>query len=382
MDVYLDHAATTPVDGSVVKAMLPYMTERYGNASSLHKKGREARDALEAARKTIAGRINASPEEVIFTSGGSESDNLALKGVAYKRKEGGGHLITSRIEHPAVLETCRRLEVKGFNVTYLDVDGEGFISLADLEDSITEKTVMVSVMHANNEVGTINDIKAIGGLCHERGVLFHTDAVQSFTKTEIDVKKQNIDLASFSSHKIHGPKGVGALYVREDLKNRIERQIDGGGHEYRLRAGTENVAGAVGFSHATNLITKEDVRGMSGLRDKIIRELTKLPESHLNGPEGDKRLCNNANISFYNIEGESLLLMLDSLGVQVSTGSACSSASLEPSHVLTAMGRRPEQSHGSIRISLGRENTEEEVDYAIDAIGGVVLKLRALSPLV
>jgi cysteine desulfurase len=382
MRIYLDHAATTPVDPRVVEAMLPYLTEKFGNASSLHQYGREAGEALEDARETIAGKINAKPEEIIFTSGGSESDNLAVKGLAYGLKDKGRHIITSKIEHPAVLNTCRRLEKEGFNVTYLDVDGEGFIDADNLKEAITGKTILASIMHANNEIGTIQDLGEIGGICRENGVVFHTDAVQSFTKTDVDVEEQKIDSSSFAAHKIHGPKGVGALYLREELKKKLVKQIDGGGHEHGLRAGTENVAGVVGFAKAVELMTPQDIAMMKGLRDMLIDELTQLTDAHLNGPAGDRRLCNNVNVSFFYIEGESLLLMLDAKGIAVSTGSACSSKSLEPSHVLTAIGRRPEESHGSVRITLGRENTKEEVEYTIESIREAVEKLRELSPLV
>ncbi|MFH1788592.1 MAG: cysteine desulfurase family protein [Candidatus Altiarchaeota archaeon] len=381
MKVYLDHGATTPVDPAVVEAMLPFYGEKFGNASSLHGWGREAKSALEDSREKIASRINASPEEIIFTSGGSESDNLALKGIAYSLRGERNHIVTSKIEHPAVLETARFLEKDGFKVTYLGVDGQGFIDLGELEDALMDKTVLVSIMHANNEIGTIQDLEAIGGICADKNVLLHTDAVQSFTKVPIDVEKQNVSLASFSAHKIHGPKGVGALYVRKDVKKKLLKQIHGGHHEGNLRAGTENIPGTVGFAKAVELAKTEHVRYMTKLRNKLIDNLLRIDETHLNGPRGERRLCNNASISFHYIEGEGVLLHLDAKGIAVSTGSACSSTSLEPSHVLTAIGLKPEVSHGTIRFTLGRENTEKEIDYTTEAVKEVVEKLRKISPL-
>ena len=382
MRVYLDHAATTPVDPAVVSAMLPYFTEKFGNASSLHAFGREAKAALEEAREQIAQKINATAEEIFFTSGGSESDNLAVKGVAYALKEKKDHIITSKIEHPAVLESCKRLEKEGFKVTYLNVDREGFVNPAQLEEAITDKTALVSIMHANNEIGTIQDIEAIGRICQKKNVIYHTDSVQSFTKLPLDVKKQNIGLASFSAHKIHGPKGVGALYVRKDVKRSLIKQIHGGHHERDLRAGTENIPGAVGFAKAVELAGSQHVKTMTKLRDTLVDGLLKIEDTHVNGPKGERRLCNNASVSFHFIEGEGILLHLDVKGIAVSTGSACSSQSLEPSHVLTAIGLPLEFAHGTIRFSLGRENTEEEIRYTIESVKEVVGKLRALSPLV
>lgn len=382
MKAYLDHGATTPVDPQVVEAMLPFYKEEYGNASSLHRWGRQAKKALEESREKIAGRINADPEEIVFTSGGSESNNLALKGVCYSFQGEKNHVVTSKIEHPAVLETCRFLEKDGFDVTYLNVDKEGFIDLGELEAALTDKTAIVSVIHANNEIGTIQDLEEIGRICSWKEVIFHTDAVQSFTKVPVNVVKQNISLASFSAHKIHGPKGVGALYVSKDVKKKILKQMHGGHHEKDMRAGTENIPGIVGFAKAVELAGESHVKQMSKLRDKLIDELLTIDETHLNGPRGKKRLCNNASISFHYIEGEGVLLHLDARGIAVSTGSACSSTSLEPSHVLTAIGLKPEVSHGTIRFTLGRENTEEEIDYTIDAVKEVVEKLRELSPLV
>ncbi|MBW3000233.1 cysteine desulfurase NifS [Candidatus Woesearchaeota archaeon] len=377
--VYLDNAATTEVDEGVINAMIPFFKENYGNASSLHTKGQEAKKSLEEARKIIAQKINAEPEEIVFTSGGTESDKLAIKGAVYANKEKGKHIITTKAEHPAVLGSFKSLWQEGFEVTYLDVDKEGFVDLKQLKKAIKPETILVSVIHANNEIGTINDITAIGQICKEKGILFHSDAVQSFTKTPIDVKKMNIDLLSMSAHKIHGPKGVGALFVRKGVK--VKKQLDGGAHEFRLRAGTENVAGIVGFVKAVELITNEDIEKITKLRDKLMKEIEeKIPEVILNGPR-DKRICNNAGFSFKHIEGESLLMHLDAKGICVSTGSACSSASLKPSHVLMAIGLEPEIAHGSIRFRLSKYNTEEEIDYVIENLIEIVKNLRAISPL-
>ena len=379
--VYVDNSATTRTDPEVVRAMEPYFVEKYGNASSLHQWGQEASEALKVAREAVAKRVGASPKEIVFTSGGTESDNLAIKGAVYANKEKGTHIITSKIEHPAVLNTCKELEKEGFKVTYLGVDSEGFVDLEELKKSITPKTVLVSIMHANNEIGTIQDIGAMGKICHEKGVLFHTDAVQSFTKVEIDVAKDNVDLMSMSSHKIHGPNGVGALYIKKGVK--VKKLSDGGHHEFDVRGGTENVPGAMGFAKAVMLAGPEGTKKMEGLRDYLIdRILKEIPGSSLNGTRNKgKRLCNNVNVAFRHIEGESILLKLDMNGIAVSTGSACSSQSLEPSHVLLAIGMRHEDAHGSIRFSLSRENTKEEMDYIVENLKEVVAELRKLSPL-
>ena len=379
MKVYLDHGATTPVDKEVVKAMLPYYTKDFGNASSLHQFGQKAKEALENARDVIAKKLNAEPKEIIFTGSGSESDNLAIKGVAYANKDRGNHIITSKIEHPAILETCKSLEKEGFNVTYLGVDKEGFVNLEELKKSITNKTILVSIMHANNEIGTIEPIEEIGRICKEKKVYFHTDAVQSFTKVPIDVKKIDVDLVSISAHKIHGPKGIGALFIKKGTK--IQKIIYGGHHENDKRAGTENIPGIVGFAKAVELTNEEHITYMTKLRDKLIASFEKVPNSQLNGPKGNKKLCNNVNFSFHFIEGESALLRLDMKGIAVSTGSACSSQSLTPSHVLTAIGLRPEIAHGSLRLTLGRENTEKEIDYVLKVLPKIVEGLRRISPL-
>ncbi len=377
MKVYLDNGATTKTAPEVVTVMQEYMSEKYGNASSLHSFGEEASLALENARAVIAKKLNAEPDEIIFTSGGTESDNLAVKGVAYATNK--RHIITTRIEHPAVYKSCEVLQSQGYRITYLKVDRDGFIDLKEFEDSISDDTALVSVIHANNEIGTIQDIDKIGLICKKRNVVFHIDAVQSFTKVPIDVKKTNIDLISLSAHKIHGPKGIGALYVRKGTK--VKKLMDGGSHEKNLRAGTENVAGAVGFAKAVQLVTQDHLKKLEKLRDKLINKVLKeIPETMLNG-SGSKRLVNNVNITFKKIEGESLLLLLNDKGVAVSTGSACSSKSLQPSHVLLAIGLKPEDAHGSIRFTLSRYTTEKELQYTVKVLKDAVKKLREISPL-
>lgn len=375
--IYLDHAATTAVDREVVQAMIPYFTETFGNASSLHSFGRDARYALGAARQTVADALGAETDEIFFTSGGTESDNLALKGVEK------GHIITSSIEHPAILNTCRYLETHGCDVTYLPVDSSGLVDPGNIESAIRNDTKIISVMHANNEIGTIQPIAEIGTIARDNGVLFHTDAVQSFGKTETDLQKMNIDLLSLSSHKIYGPKGVGALYVREGTE--ICPLMHGGGHESGLRSGTENVAGIVGFAKAVSLAIKRfesDTRHLTNLRELLIDGvMDSIDDVHLNG-HPTKRLPNNANLRFDFVEGEAMLLHLDIRGIAVSTGSACSSTSKDPSHVLLAMGLAPENIHGSIRFTLGRENTSEEIEYVLGVLPEIVGKLRAISPLV
>jgi len=378
MKVYLDNAATTKVAPEVMREIETYSTEKYGNASSLHSFGREARDALENSRKVIAKSINAEPEEIIFTASGTESDNLAVKEIAFLHKDKGNHIITSKIEHPAVGETCKFLEQMGFEITELDVDKQGFVDLKQLEKAIRKDTILVSIIHANNEIGTIQPIDKIGEICRKKAVIFHTDAVQSFTKVPIDVKKIKVDLISLSAHKIHGPKGIGALYKRKNVK--LGTLIHGGGHEFGLRSGTENIVGAVGFAKAVKLVEKKDIEKMKKLRDKLIDGLMKIPETVLNGPK-DKRLCNNVNVAFKYIEGEALVLKLDEKGIAASTGSACSSKSLMPSHVLLAIGLKPHEAHGSLRLTLSRYTTEKEIDYALKVIPNVVEELRQISPL-
>jgi len=378
--IYLDHAATTLVRKEVLEEMQPYFSKKYGNASSLHALGREANRALQEARAKVADVINAMPEEIYFTSGGSEADNTALKGLAFANKDKGNHIIISSIEHDAVLNTCKFLEQNGFEVTYLPVDKYGFVNCDDIEKVITKKTILISVMHANNEIGTIEPIANIGSLAQEKGVYFHTDAVQTFGKIPIDVEKMGIDLLSASSHKVYGPKGVGALYVKKGIE--IQPLIHGGGHENGLRSGTENVAGIVGFGKAAELAENEraiEAGREIKLRDKLIKGALKIKNSYLNG-HPTIRLPNNANFSFKFIEGEGLVLDLDSHGIAASTGSACSSKSLEPSHVLLAIGLKPEEAHGSLRLSLGRDTNDRDINYVLKVLPKSVERLRKISP--
>ncbi|MCZ3365088.1 cysteine desulfurase NifS [Methanobacterium veterum] len=380
--IYMDHSATSPVDPEVFEAMKPYFVDNFGNASTLYSLGRDARKAMEAAREQVASLIGAKPEEVIFTSGGTESDNIAIKGTVYRLKNKGNHIITSAIEHPAVRETCKYLEKNGFEVTYLPVYEEGIVRVSDLEDAITDKTILITIMHANNEIGTIQPIAEIGKIARENKIYFHTDAVQTIGKIPVNVEEMNVDMLSLSAHKVYGPKGIGALYVKKGV--RLEPIIHGGGHEKGLRPGTENVSGIVGLGKACELAEKnllEDAKYITNLRDKLIDGiLNSIEQSYLDGHR-TKRLPNNVNLRFTGIEGESLVLHLDSKGVAASTGSACSSKSLEPSHVLIALGLEHVEAHGSLRLTLGKENTEEEVDYVITAVKEVVETLRKLSPL-
>ncbi|MFH1751927.1 MAG: cysteine desulfurase NifS [archaeon] len=381
MKVYFDNAATTKVDSLVLKEMNKFHSLDYGNASSLHSFGLKAKQALTVARESFAKNLNCKPEEIIFTSGGSESDNLAIKGIAFQLKEKGNHIITSEIEHPAVLETCRFLEVNGFKVSYLKVDSDGLIDLKQLEKEINSKTILVSVMHANNEIGVIQPMQEISNLCSKRNVLFHSDAVQTLGKEVIDLQKLKIDLMSFSSHKIHGPKGVGALFVREGVN--LQPLIHGGGHERGLRAGTENIPGIIGFAKALDLASKsleKNKKKISLLRDYLIKEILKIPNTRLNGHK-TKRLSNNVNVSFDFIEGESLIFLLDDKEIACSTGSACSSKKLEPSHVLLALGLKHEQAHGSLRVSLSMFSTKAEAEYFLKTLPPIIKKLRSISPL-
>ena len=377
--IYFDNAATTKVDERVLKEMAPYFDVRYGNASSVHAKGQEARDAMEKARKIISKSINAKTSEIYFTSGGTESNNWALKGLFLENYPGKNHIVTTRIDHDCVLNTCKWLETQGAKVTYLDVDWEGFVDLEELEDSITDRTILVSVIHGNNEIGTIQELEKIGKICREKNVLFHTDACQSYTKTELNAKKMNLDLITLNAHKIHGPKGVGALYIREGTK--IIPLMHGGGHERKMRSGTENVSGIVGFGKAVEVANKKDVEKMTRLRDKLIEGILKIENVRLNGPGNDERLCNNVDVSFNNIEGEAVGGYLEQRGILTSTGSACASHSLEQSHVLKAMGLTPVQINSSIRISISKFTTDEEVDYFLEVLPSIVNKLRKLSPL-
>ena len=380
--IYMDHAATTPVDPAVVEAMLPYFTQYFGNASSLHVFGREAYNAMETARANIAKLIGAEREEIIFTAGGTESDNIAIKGIAFKNRSKGTHIITSPIEHPAVIETCTYLETTGFHVTYVPVDRYGLVDLSELEKAVTKETILITIQHANNEIGTIQNIESIGEIAQEKRVRFHTDAVQATGKIPIDIKKAHVDLLSIASHKFHGPKGVGALYVRKGTA--LDPLIHGGGQERGLRSSTENIPGIVGFGKAAEIAYARmipDGQRVSAMRDSIINGvLNQIPLSYLNG-HPTQRLPNNVSFRFDGIEGESLVLSLDGKGVAASTGSACSSKKLRPSHVLMAIGLNEVQAHGSLRLTLGRENTEEEVSYILEVLPEVVSKMRAISPL-
>ncbi|MBT4257778.1 cysteine desulfurase [archaeon] len=375
--IYFDNAATTKVDEKVMKEMEPYFEERYGNASSVHPFGFEAKDAIEKARGRISKKINCKTSEIVFTSGGTESNNFALKGLFFKNKE-KNHIITTKVEHDCILQTCKWLEKQGAKVTYLEVDKDGFIDLEKLKDSITDKTLVVSIIHANNEIGTIHDMIEIGKICKEKGVLFHTDACQSFTKVDLDVKKMNLNLVTINSHKIHGPKGVGALYIKDGTN--LETVMHGGGHERNLRSGSYNVSGIVGFGKAVDVSDKKDVKKMEKLRDVLIDGLLEIDNVSLNGPR--ERLCNNVNVSFNDVEGEAVGGFLENSKIYTSTGSACMSNTLKSSHVLEALGHTPLQRNSSLRISISKYTTEEEVEFFLKEIKKVIKKLRAISPLV
>ena len=380
--MYLDNSATTRVNDEVLEEMLPYFNEEFGNPSTLYSIGRESKKALDQARQRIADSINAKSDEIIFTSGGSESDNLDIKGIAFKLQKKGRHIITSEIEHPAVKETLYFLESLDFKVTYLPVYENGIIKIEDLKEAITPETILITIMHGNNEIGTLQPIEEIGQIAHENGIIFHTDAVQTFGKVEIDVEKQNIDLLSVSSHKINGPKGVGAIYIKKGI--RLVPLIHGGGQERGIRSGTENVPGIVGFGKAAELACsnlEEHAQKQSKIRDEIIEKvLDKVPEAYLNG-DRNQRLPNVINFRFKAIEGESLILLLDANGYQTSTGSACSSKTLEASPVLTALGLDPVDVHGSLRISLSPDTGDFDVDDFVDVIAKSVERLRQMSPL-
>ena len=382
--IYFDNSATTKVDDRVVEAMLPFFTDRYGNPSSLHSFGREAYNAMEEAREKTAKALGAGTRDIIFTSGGTESDNLAVQGAAFASIGKGRHVITSAVEHHAVLHTCQFLETQGFKVTYLPVDAEGFVSPESLRTALTKETILVTVMTANNEIGTIEPIKEMAEITKESGALFHTDAVQAVTKIPLDVEKLKIDLLSLSAHKFHGPKGIGALYVRKGVK--LRPLVYGGGHERGLRSSTENIPGIVGLGKAIELginEMEESVARMAAIRDRLIEgTLSAVPESYLNGPKNvNKRLCNNAHFRFDFVEGESMVLQLDMKGIAGSTASACSTRTSEPSHVLRALGLRPQQCHGSLRLSLGKFNKMEEAEYFVRTIPPVIENLRKMSPL-
>lgn len=381
--VYLDYAATTFTTPEVVSAMHPYFTESFGNPSSIYSFSEGNRKAITKAREQVSAVIGASKEEIYFTSGGTEADNWALKGVAWRNRSKGNHIVTTKIEHHAVLHTAQFLQENGFDVTYLDVDGEGRVSLDDVKKAVTGKTILVSVMFANNEIGTVQPIAEIGTFCREKGILFHTDAVQATAHVPIDVRTMNIDLLSLSAHKFYGPKGVGALYIRKGVK--IDNFIHGGGQERGRRATTENVAGIVGLGVAVemtaSLMEAASVR-IGKLRDMLVEGvMASIPYAKLNGAPAGERLPNNANFSFIGIEGETLLLDLDSAGIYGSTGSACSSGSLDPSHVLMAIGLSHEQAHGSLRLTLGEKTSEEDIRYVLSALPGIVEHRRKMSPL-
>ena len=379
--VYADNAATTPVSQAVVDAMMPVFTDSWGNPSSLHQKGREAKAILDNARESIAMSLGCDANEIYFTSCGTEADNWAIRGACMRlRAKGRTHIVTSKIEHPAVLNTCRALEKEGFTVTYLGVDEYGTVSLDEAREAITDKTALVAVMYANNEIGTIQPIAELCALAHEHGALMFTDAVQAVGAVEIDLRSLPVDMLSLSGHKLHAPKGIGALFVRRGVV--INNLIDGGGQEKRKRGGTENLPYIVGLAKAVEIATAtlaENAR-VAKMRDRLIDGLSKIPYSKLNGHRTN-RLPGNVNIGFEFIEGESLLLWLDIAGICASTGSACSSMSLEPSHVLIATGVPHEKAHGSLRLSLSRDNTDEDVDYILETVPGVVEKLRNMSPL-
>lgn len=379
--IYMDYAATTPVDDRVLRVMLPYFNEFYGNASEIHSYGIEAKEALEESREKVARILNADPDQIVFTSGATESNNLSLKGIAFAKEKEARHVIISSIEHHCVLDTAKWLEGRGFDLTILPVDDQGLVDPGDVEAAIRSDTLLVSIMHSNNEIGVLQPISEIGEICQEKGVVLHSDAVQSVGKVPLDVEKLHVDLLSASSHKLYGPKGVGALYVREGVQ--IDPLTHGGGHERGIRSGTENVAGIVGFGEACRIAEEEmpeESLRLIRLRDELISRILEIEDSRLNG-DPTRRLPNNANFSFKYIEGEALLLRLDDAGVAASSGSACSSTSSEPSHVLLALGLKPEEARGSLRLTIGRWTTHEEVGFVSDLLPKIVGDLRLLSPL-
>ncbi len=380
--IYVDNAATTPISAPVLDSMFPFLKTHFGNPSSIYSVGQTAKKAIEEARATIAECLGATPREIYFTSGGSEADNWAIKGVARTMlKKGKNHIITSKFEHHAVLHTVQALEKEGFTVTYLDVHDDGIVQVDELENSITDKTALVSIMYANNEIGTIQPIPEIGEVCRRHNVLFHTDAVQAVGHLRIDVVEQNIDLLSLSAHKFHGPKGIGALYVKNGVV--LQNLIEGGAQERRRRAGTENVAEIVGMAKALKIACKDieyQNEKLITMRDKLIENFLKIEHVRLNG-HPKKRLAGNINVSFSGIEGESLLLMLDAKGICASSGSACTSGALDPSHVLLAIGLPHEIAHGSLRITLSGENSLADVNYILEVLPPIVAKLRSMSPL-
>ncbi|KPL14423.1 MAG: cysteine desulfurase [Bacteroides sp. SM23_62] len=380
--VYFDHSATTPIDPQVTEAMLPFLNEKFGNPSSIHSYGREVKVALEEAREAVADFCNVRAADIYFTSGGTESDNMAIKGVAYELKDKGKHIITSKVEHHAVLHTCEFLEKQGFEITYLAPDKYGMIHPETVEKAIRKVTILITIMHANNEVGTINPIQTIGEIARNKGILFHTDAVQSFGKLTIDLSKLPVDLMSMSGHKIYGPKGVGALYIRKGV--RLVQLSHGGEHERNRRPGTENIPGIIGMAKAVELRRdgmKNEAKYIRNLREKLHKKISEvIPRIFLNG-HPQKRLAGHLNLSFQGIEGEALLLSLDLKGVAASSGSACTSGSIDPSHVLSGMGIKPELTQSSIRFTLGKDNTEEDIDYTVSILPDIVQRLRSMSAL-
>jgi cysteine desulfurase len=380
--IYLDHAATTPVDPLVLEAMLPYLQDKFGSASTLYSLGRDARDAVETARAQVAELINAQPEEIYFTSGGSEADNWAILGVASAKAAKGKHIVTSKIEHHAVLEPCHWLEKQGHEVTILGVDSNGFVLIDELESSIKDGTILITIMHANNEIGTIEPVEEIGRIARERGIHFHTDTVQTVGHIPVDVEAIGCDSLAISAHKLYGPKGIGAMYIRKGA--RVEKFMRGGGQESNRRAGTHNVPGIVGLGKAAELAKKrmaEEMIETVTLRDKLIAGIeSRITDVKLNG-DRVKRVPNNVNFSFTGIEGESMILMMDMNGICVSSGSACTSGSLDPSHVLMALGMKHEQAHGSLRMTLGNDNTEAHIEKVLNTLPGIVQRLREMSPI-
>ncbi|MDD4657992.1 MAG: cysteine desulfurase NifS [Eubacteriales bacterium] len=378
--IYLDHAATTPMRQEAYEAMIPYLTEKFGNPSSIHAFGRAARKDVDGARERVAKALNAAPQEIFFTSGGTEADNMAILGTAAQLRDKGKHIITSAVEHHAVLHTCEALATQGYRLTMLPVDKYGMVSPSQLAKAITDETILVSIMHANNEVGTIQPIRELAAIAHERGALFHTDAVQSLGNIPVDVADLQVDLLSASAHKLYGPKGVGLLYVRKGTK--LGNIAYGGAQERNLRPGTENVAGIMGFARALELAAAEQpetYEHLAALRDKLIKGLTSLPAVSLNG-HPQQRLPGNVNVSIERVEGESLILSLDMAGIAVSSGSACTSGSLEPSHVLMAMGLSHQKAHGSLRFTLGKSTSAADIDYVLEVIPGIIQRLRQMSP--
>lgn len=382
--VYLDYAATTPIAKEVLDSMMPYFSKKFGNPNSLHNYGQEAKEDIEKAREKIASLINAKSHEIIFVSSGTEANNTAIKGFALANKQKGKHILISAIEHKSVINAAKWLKNLGFDIEFINVDNKGIIKIDDLEEKIRKDTILVSVMTVNNEIGTIQPIKEITKICNEKGIAFHTDAVQALGKLKIDVEKLNIDLLSGSGHKIYGPKGIGLLYKRKGIK--IEPLLHGGGHEFGLRSSTENVPGIIGFAKALELCHKEmnkESKRQLKLRDKIIKEVLdyNFIKLRINGDWPKNRIFNNANFSFYGIEGEALVLMLNEYGIAVSTGSACSEKSLQPSHVLLAIGLKPYEAHGSLRVTIGKYTTKDDIDYFLDILPIAIKKLKKISPL-